>query len=209
MVDDVSSFASLQPAASCTSEDAAKSTLAWVLVLGVPEVLVSDEAQHFQGEALKLVTAESGASHLFSVANSSWSNGTVEGINLDVVRTFRAVMSERGRPWSEWSDAVAVQFALNSAYRKRMGASPFQLMTGRVPRAASFVFAGDRPSGRCVKEMAFFPEVMQRLDAGWVSVQRGPPGGKCLGALLLLVSASVLLPVWKACRSLRLVTVCC
>ena len=172
LVDDVSSFVSLQLTASCTSEVAARSILEWVSVLGTPEVFVSDGAPYFKNETLKLVAAKLGASHRFSVAYSSWSNGTVERMNLEVVRTFRAVMSERGRPLSEWPDSIyAVQFALNSAYRERMGATPFQLMTGRVPRTAFSVLAGDGPDGWCVKEEEFSPELMQKSVAGWVSVQ--------------------------------------
>ena len=109
---------------------------------------MSDRAPHFKNETLKLVASKLGASHRFSVAYSSWSNGTVERMNLKVVRTFRAIMSERGRPLSEWPDVICtVQFALNLAYRERMGATPFQLMAGRVPRTAFSVFAGDGPDG--------------------------------------------------------------
>ena len=101
LVDNVNSFVSLQPAASCTSEVAARSILEWVSGLGTPEVFVSDGAPHFKNETLKLVGAKLGASHRFSGAYSLWSNGTVERMNLEVVRTFRAVMSERGRPLSK------------------------------------------------------------------------------------------------------------
>ena len=166
LVDDVNSFVSLQPAASCTSEVAARNVLEWVSVLGTPEVFVSDGASHFKNETLKLVAAKLGASNRFSVAYSSWSNGTVERLNLEVVRTFRAVMSERGRPLSEWSGTIyAVQFALNTAYRERTGVTPFQLMTGRVPRTAFSVFAGDGPDGWCVKEEEFSREMMQKSVA--------------------------------------------
>ena len=104
---------------------------------------MSDGAPHFKNETLKLVAAELGASHRFSVAYSSWSNGTVERMNLEVVRTFRAVMSERGRPLSEWPDTIyAVQFALNSAYRARMGATPFQLMIGESAADGFLRFCG-------------------------------------------------------------------
>ena len=65
LVDDVSSFLSLQPAASCTSEVAARSILEWVSVLGTPEVFVSDGAPHFKNKTLKLVAAKLGASHRF------------------------------------------------------------------------------------------------------------------------------------------------
>ena len=101
LVDDVSSFVSLQPAASCTSEVAARNILEWVSVLGIPEVFVSDGAPHLKHETLKLVAAKLRASRRFSVAYSSWSNGTVERMKLEVVRTFRAVMNEDGRPLSE------------------------------------------------------------------------------------------------------------
>ena len=101
LVNNVSSFVSLQPAASCTSEVAARSILEWVSGLGTPEVFVSDGAPHFKNETLKLVAAKKGARHRFLGAYSSSSNGSVERMNLEVVRTFRAVMSERGRPLSE------------------------------------------------------------------------------------------------------------
>ena len=52
-----------------------------------------------------------------------------------------------------------------------MGATPFQLMTGRVPRTAFSVLAGDGPDGWCVKEEEVLPEMMQKSVAGWVTVQ--------------------------------------
>ena len=74
----MSSFVYLQPAASCTSEVAARSILEWVPVLCTPEVFVSDGAPHFKNETLKLVAVKLGAYHSFSVAYLSWSDGTVE-----------------------------------------------------------------------------------------------------------------------------------
>ena len=174
-VDDVCSFASLQPASSCTAgEVAARSILEWVPLLGIPEVVVSRWSTALQNKTLKLVAVKLEALHRFAVAYSSWVNVTVERVNLEVVRTFRAeVMSERGRPLSEWPDIIyAVQDALNSTYRERMGSTQFQLMTGQVPRTAFFVFAGYGPDGRCVREKTFSPEMMQKSVAGWVTVQK-------------------------------------
>ena len=172
LVDDVSSFVSLQPVASCTSEVAARSILEWVSVLGTSEAFVSDGAPHFKNETLKLVAAKLEASRRFSMAYSSWTNVAVERMNLEVVTTLRAVMIERGRPLSEWPDIIyAGQFALNSAYREWMGATPFQLMAGRVLRTSFSVFVGDGPDGWCVKKKAFSPEMMQKSIAGWVTVQ--------------------------------------
>ena len=84
--------------AYCVWEVAARTILEWVSGLGIPVVFVSDGAPHFKNETLKLVAAKLEASHRFSVAHSPWSNGTVKRMNLEVVRTFRAAMSERGRP---------------------------------------------------------------------------------------------------------------
>ena len=61
-------------------------------------MFVSDGAPHFKNETLMLVAVKLGASYRFSVAYSSLTNNTVERMNLEVVRTFRAVMSERRRP---------------------------------------------------------------------------------------------------------------
>ena len=73
---------------------------------------------------------------------------------------------ERRRPLSKWFDNIyTVQFALNSAYRERMGATLFQLITERVPRTVFSVLAGDRPDGWCVKKEAFLPEIMQKSIA--------------------------------------------
>ena len=63
--DDASSFVSLQPAAYCTRELAARNILEWVSALGTPEVFVSDGAPRFKNETLKLVAAKLEASHRF------------------------------------------------------------------------------------------------------------------------------------------------
>ena len=65
-------------------------------------------------------------------------------MNRKVVKTFRAVLSEIHRPPSELPLALgAMQWALNSAYRERMGMTPFQIMTGRPPVMAMLVLAGE------------------------------------------------------------------
>ena len=117
---------------------------------------MSDGAPHFKKNTLKLVDAKLGALHCFSVAHSSWSNGTtttVKRMNLEMVRTFRAVRS---------GIIYTVRFALNLVYLEQMGAVTFQLMTARVPWTAFSVFAGDGSDGWCVKEETFSTEIMQK-----------------------------------------------
>ena len=93
-------------------------------------------------------------------------------MNREVVRTFRAVLSERRRPPSEWPIALgAVQWALNSAYRERMGTTPFQMMTGRPPATPMSVFAGKDGDAWTVEELDVSCEQMQSWVAGWVREQ--------------------------------------
>ena len=55
----------------------------------------------------------------------------------EVIRTTKAILNERQCPLSEWIVALpAVQWTLNTAYRRRLGAAPFRVMMGRDARTA-------------------------------------------------------------------------
>ena len=90
-------------------------------------------------------------------------------MNREVVKTFRAVLSERRRPPSEWLLALgAVQWALISAYRERMGTTPFQIMTGRPPATAMSVLVGEDGEAWAAEELDISCEKIQAWFAGWV-----------------------------------------
>ena len=100
--------------------------------------------------------------------------GTVERINREVVKTFREFLSKRRRPLSEWPLALgAVQWALNSAYRERMGTTPFQMVTGRPPATVMSVLAGEDGDAWVVGELDVSCGQMQSWVAGWVREQEG------------------------------------
>ena len=89
-------------------------------------------------------------------------------MNREVVKTFRAVLSKRRRPPCEWTSALqAVRWALNSAYRERMGMTPFQVMTGRPPATVTLVSVGEDGDAWTVEELDVSCEQMQALVAGW------------------------------------------
>ena len=93
-------------------------------------------------------------------------------MNREVVKTFRAVLSERHRPPSEWPSALgAVQWAFNSAYRERMGRMPFQMMTGRHPATAMLVLAGEDGDASTMEKLDVSCEQMKAWVAGWVREQ--------------------------------------
>jgi hypothetical protein len=126
LMDDVSQFVWLEEAVSCSMEVAARSVLKWCASFGVPKAFTSDGGTHFTGKGMRMVSSRLGVVHHFGVANATRSHGTAERMNLEVVKTFRAVISERRRPPSEWLLALgAMQWALNPAYRERMETAPF------------------------------------------------------------------------------------
>ena len=172
LMDDVSRFVWLEEAVSCSMEVAARSVLKWCASFGVPKAFTSDGGTHFTEQVMQMVSSRLGVVHHFGVANVSWSHGTVERMNREVVRTFRAVLSERRRPPSEWPLALgAVQWALNSAYRERMGTTPFQMMAGRPPATPMSVLAGKDGDAWTVEELDVSCEQMQSWVAGWVREQ--------------------------------------
>ena len=82
---------------------------------------------------------------LFGVANSSWTNGTIERVMQEILKTSKAIINERRRPLSEWITVLpSVQWALNTAIRQRFGVSPFHVMMGREPQASFSVLVEER-----------------------------------------------------------------
>ena len=69
------------------------------------------------------------------VRHSAWTNGTVKHINVEVVRTGHAILSEAGRLVNQWVQIVStIQWALNTTFRERYGSTPFEVFIGRKPR---------------------------------------------------------------------------
>ena len=153
-------------------EVAARPVLKWYASFGAPNAFTSDDGTHFTGQVMQMVSSRLGLVHQFGVANVPGSQWTVQRMNREVVKTFCAVLSERRRPPSEWQLALGdVHWALNSAYRERMGTTPFQMMTGRPPATAMSVLAGEDGDAWTVEELDVSCEQMQSWLAGWVREQ--------------------------------------
>ena len=70
------------------------------------------------------------------------SNGTCERMVKEVVRALRSILLEQRREVTEWVDVLpAVQWALNTAYRRRYDSTPYHVMFGRAPRTSFSVLA--------------------------------------------------------------------
>ena len=78
-----------------------------------------------------------GTSHHFAVANSAWTNGTVERMMRAIIRTLKALLNEGRRSLDEWVNIVPVApWVLNAAYRERLKACPYKVMFGCEPETS-------------------------------------------------------------------------
>jgi hypothetical protein len=87
----------------------------WFAVFGVVLLWISDRGSHFKNEVVQRVQKELKAKHHFTTANCPWSNGTIESACKQVIRAFRAVLSELKMHADEWPEVVnMVQSVLNN-----------------------------------------------------------------------------------------------
>ena len=148
-------------------EVAARSVPKWIASFGVPKAFTSDGGMHFTERVMQVVSPRLRMVHHFGVESVLRSHGTVQRMDREVVKTFRAVLSEGRYPPSEWLLALgAVQWARNSAYRERMGTTPFQMMTERPPATAMSVLAGKDGGAGTVEELDVSCEQMHSCDPG-------------------------------------------
>jgi Integrase core domain len=90
-------------------------------VFGVVLLWISDRGRHFKNEEVQRVQKELKAKHHFTTANFPWSNGTIESACKQVIRAFRAVLSELKMYADEWPKVVnMVQSVLNNSLSTRL-----------------------------------------------------------------------------------------
>jgi transposase InsO family protein len=71
-------------------------------MFGVVLLWISDRGIHFKNEVVRRVQKELKAKHRFNTENCPWSNGTIETACKQVIRSFRAVLSELMMYVDEW-----------------------------------------------------------------------------------------------------------
>jgi hypothetical protein len=137
LYDDFSEICHLEACITATMEMAARGLMEWASIYGWPQVLVSDNASHFKNQVVERVCALTGTEQRFTVANTPFSNGTGERMVGEVVRAFRSTLLDREVSPKDWVEVIKpVQLALNTSFRKRLGATPFEIMFGRQARTA-------------------------------------------------------------------------
>ena len=137
MIDGISNWVSLEPTGACTARLTAQHLLTLCEIIEVREVWVNDTASQTESHMMAAFERSLGVGRRFSVANSSWSNGTYERMMREVVRTLTAMIQEERWNTQGWAALVpAVQWSLKTAFRERYGSRPHHVMFGRAPRTA-------------------------------------------------------------------------
>jgi RNase H-like domain found in reverse transcriptase len=100
----------------CDAAATGDALMRWFAVFGVMLLWISDRGRHFKNEVVRRVQKELKAKHHFTTANCPWSNGTIEFACKQVIRAFRAVLSELKMYADESPEVVnLVQSVLNSS----------------------------------------------------------------------------------------------
>ncbi|KAE8968988.1 hypothetical protein PR001_g27632, partial [Phytophthora rubi] len=92
---------------------------------------VSDQGAHFKNQVIARLQSALGAHHHFTLAYTPWANGTVEVVNREVLKSVKALLSERKLQATYWPRVLSVvQAALNSMPSDRLGgATPLTAFT--------------------------------------------------------------------------------
>ena len=152
--DDATNYVWLTPAQVPTALETANHIEKWMGCFMTPKYLVSDGGSHFKNEVVKELTRRYGITHHITLAYCPWSNGTVESMMSQVIKTFRALLSEFRMKPEQWPELVnMVQAALNAAPSDKLGGiSPLEAFTGLKPQRPFDTFL--HPSATEVTSMA-------------------------------------------------------
>lgn len=130
--DDFSGYVWLIPATETTADVTADALISWFASFGVVSNWVSDRGSHFKNMLVKKLREELKSDHHFTLAYCPWSNGTVEVVCRELIRTTRALLSEFQLPRTSWTKVLpVVQSVLNNSILPRLGnRCPLTAFTG-------------------------------------------------------------------------------
>lgn len=114
----------------------------WICVNGVPTRMTSDGGSAFMSRLLEKVTDLLNIQHHLSCPGHPEGHGAVERANHTVTQVVRAHF-ERTTGWHQLVRPAA--FAINCAYSRLLGASPFEVVHGFQPRLPLHAALGTEP----------------------------------------------------------------
>jgi transposase InsO family protein len=130
---DASKMVWLFPTADATATFVKQSLLQWFAVFGICYEWVSDQGTHFKNQVIGELQHVLGAHHHFTTARCPWANGTVEVVMRQLLRLFRACLSEWRMSTDQWPEAYLVlMLVLNQLPSPSLGGvAPVTAMSGR------------------------------------------------------------------------------
>ena len=103
----------------------------WICQFGLPKLITSDGGSAFANEHMARITELLNINHHVSAPYHPEGHGPVEHANYDIAQTLRALF--RGK--TTWHQLLRpTTFALNTAFSRALGTSPFKVIHGFAPR---------------------------------------------------------------------------
>jgi hypothetical protein len=100
--DDLSGYLWLVPSRTTDAAATVDALMRWFAVFGDVLLWMSERGSHFKNEVVRRAQKEIKAKNHFTAANCPWSNGTIDCACKQVIRAFRAVISELKMYADEW-----------------------------------------------------------------------------------------------------------
>ncbi len=128
----VMTYVWLFPFEEKNAENAAEAILECSSIFAPPSALMSDCGSHFQNETFRFVSRGLNTNHPFPLPYTPWYNGGIESLNKEVLRIFRAMLSEMPMDHSDWPESVQIVQSLlnNSASPQRKRLATITIFTG-------------------------------------------------------------------------------
>ena len=89
ILEDMSGYTWLRPSRACTANGTVEELVRWCATSGAPTTWVSDNTTHSRNRVVRKMVKALGVEHRFSVANSTWTNRTVERMMRELIHGAR------------------------------------------------------------------------------------------------------------------------
>ena len=125
-----------------------RTILDWCSRYGIMEYIVTDGPSSFKNSLMKTLADTLRLEHHITMSYTPWANGGVERHMREILKVFRAILSELGPRWTfhRWPELVPqLQYVLNTTNNISLGCSPIEACTGQKPRSVTdlLAFTGD------------------------------------------------------------------
>eukprot|EP00971_Amphidinium_carterae_P059502 1176592-Amphidinium_carterae.2 len=118
---------------------------AWVSVLGVPKIVVTDAGTEYTGEEFRV--GDLGAHHYVTDAKSPWQNGRCERSGKELKRQLEYVMEEtQPVDREDFENCVAQVVLVKNQYTSHAGFTPLQRLFGYAPEVPEVLTQAARRS---------------------------------------------------------------